>query len=59
LRKQSVADSSTLPPEDREIQCPDAIDNVILQALDEQPFASLRQIVNGILVPGSTVDTVW
>jgi hypothetical protein len=51
LRKQSFADSSTLPPEDREIRGPETIDNAILQALDEQPFASLRQIAKRILVP--------
>jgi hypothetical protein len=38
LRKQSFADSSTFPREDREIQGPDAIDNAILQALDKRPF---------------------
>jgi hypothetical protein len=42
LRKQSFADSSTLPPEDREIQGSHGIDNAILQALGEQLFASLR-----------------
>jgi hypothetical protein len=43
LRKQSFADSLTTPPENREIQGPDVIDNAILQAL-EPLFASLRQI---------------
>jgi hypothetical protein len=55
LRKQSFVDSSALLPEDREIQGPDAIDNSILQALDEQSFASLRQIAKRILVPISIV----
>jgi hypothetical protein len=55
LRKHSFADSSTLSPEDRESQGLDAIDNAILQALDEQPFASLRQITKRILVPISIV----
>jgi hypothetical protein len=55
LCKQGFADSSTLLPEDRETHGPDAIDNAILQALDEQPFASLRQIAMRILVPMSTV----
>jgi hypothetical protein len=55
LRKQNFADSSTLSPEDREIQGPDAIDKAILQALDEHPYASLRQIGKRVLVPISTV----
>jgi hypothetical protein len=59
LRKQSFADSSTLPPEDRETPGPDAINNVILQALDEQGFASLRQIAKRILFRCQLFDTVW
>jgi hypothetical protein len=55
LHKQSFADSSTLPSEYREIQGPATIDNVVLQALDEQPFASLHQIAKRILVPMSTL----
>jgi hypothetical protein len=55
LRKQSVADSSTLPPEDREIQVSDTFHSAILQALDEQPFASLSQTAKRNLVPMSTV----
>jgi hypothetical protein len=55
LRKQSLEDSSTLPREDREIQGPEAIDNAILQMLDEQAFVSLRQIAKRILIPMSTV----
>jgi hypothetical protein len=42
LCKQSFADSSILPAGDREIQGPDAIGIAILQALAEQPFASLH-----------------
>jgi hypothetical protein len=41
LRKLGFADSSTLHPEDREIQGPDAIDGAILLAFHKQPFASL------------------
>jgi hypothetical protein len=55
LHKQSFADSSILPLEDRETQGPDAIDNAILQALDERPFASLRQIAKMALVPMLTI----
>jgi hypothetical protein len=55
LRKQNFADSSKSPSEDCEIPGPNAIDNVILQALDEQPFASLPQITKRILIPISTV----
>jgi hypothetical protein len=54
LRKQSFGDSSTLPPADREIQGPDAIDSVILQVLDQQPFVSVGQIAKRILF-----HTVW
>jgi hypothetical protein len=39
------------PLEEREIQSLDAIDDAILQALDEQPFTSLRQIAKRIFVP--------
>jgi hypothetical protein len=35
LRRQSFADASIVPPEDREIQAPDASDNTIWQALGE------------------------
>jgi hypothetical protein len=55
LRKQSSADSSTLPSEDREVQGSDAIDSAILQPPDEHPFPSLREIVKTILIPMSTV----
>jgi hypothetical protein len=55
VRKLGWADSLTLPLQDREIQDTDAIENVILLALDEQPFVSLRQIAKRVLVPMSTV----
>jgi hypothetical protein len=40
LRKRSFADSSETLPEQPETKKSDSIDNVILQALDQQPFAS-------------------
>jgi hypothetical protein len=41
LGKQSCADSSDAPPEQLEIEVPNAIDDAILQMLDQQPFTSL------------------
>jgi hypothetical protein len=55
LRKQSFANASQLAPEEPDLGAADTIDNVILQALDEQPFASLRQIAKRTLIPMSTV----
>jgi hypothetical protein len=56
LRKQSFANALHLAPEESDLGAVDTIDNVILQALDEQPFASLRQIAKRTLVPMSTVQ---
>jgi hypothetical protein len=55
LRKQSFANASPLAPEKPDLGAADTIDNVILQTLDEQPFASLRQIAKKTLIPMSTV----
>jgi hypothetical protein len=55
LRKQSFANVSHLAPEEPDLGATDPIDSVILQALDEQPFASLRQIAKRTLIPMSTV----
>jgi hypothetical protein len=41
LRKQSFANVSHLAPEEPDLGAADTIDNVILQALDESPFASI------------------
>jgi histone-lysine N-methyltransferase SETMAR len=38
-----------------EIEGADAIDQAILQALDEAPFASLRQLAKRILIPMTTI----
>jgi hypothetical protein len=59
LRMHSFADSSTLRPEDPEIQGPDAINNAILQALDEQPFASFRRIAMRTWFRYQLFDLVW
>jgi hypothetical protein len=42
LGKQSFANASHLAPEEPDLGAADTIDNAILQALDEQPFASFR-----------------
>jgi hypothetical protein len=55
LRKQSFANASHLGPEEPDIGAADTIENAILQALDEQPFVSLRQIAKRTLIPMSTV----
>jgi hypothetical protein len=55
LRKQSFANASHLAPEEPDFGAADTIDNAILQALDEQSFASLRQISKRTLIPMSTV----
>jgi hypothetical protein len=38
-----------------EIEDADSIDQAILQALDETPFASVRQLAKGILIPMTTI----
>jgi hypothetical protein len=55
LRKQSFANASHLAPEEPDFGAADTIDNATLQALDEQPFASLRQIAKRTLISMSTV----
>jgi hypothetical protein len=42
LRERSFLDSSSVAADEPEIEDPDAMDNAIRQALDEQHFASLR-----------------
>jgi hypothetical protein len=55
LRKQSFVNASHLAPEEPDLGAADTIDNAILQALDEQPFVSLRQIAKRTLIPMSAV----
>jgi hypothetical protein len=55
LRKQSFANASHLALEEPDLGAADTINNPILQALDEQPFASLCQIAKRTLIPMSTV----
>jgi hypothetical protein len=55
LRKQSFANTSHLAPEEPDLGAADTIDNTVLQALDEQHFASFRQIAKRTLIPMSTV----
>jgi hypothetical protein len=59
LHKQSFADSSTLPPGDCEIRGPDAIDNAIPQALDEQPLHHFIRLPRGSQFRCQLFDTVW
>jgi hypothetical protein len=64
LRKRSFPHSSESGEEEPEIGSCDPIDRVILQALNEQPFASLRQLAKRILIPVTTiryylVDRMW
>jgi hypothetical protein len=51
LRKRSFAGPSERPSHVPEIEGADSIDQAILQALDEAPFASLRQLAKRILIP--------
>jgi hypothetical protein len=55
LRKQSFANASHLAPEEPDLGAADTIDNAILQALDKQAFASLRQIAKRTVIPMLTV----
>jgi anti-sigma factor ChrR (cupin superfamily) len=55
LRKQSFANASHPAPEEPDLGSANTIDNAILQALREQPFASLRQIAKRKMIPMSTV----
>jgi hypothetical protein len=52
FRKRSFADSS----EELKTKESDPIENAILQTLDKQPFASLRQLIKRILTPMTTVQ---
>jgi hypothetical protein len=55
LRKESFPDSSEVTEEEHEIGSSDPIDRAILQILNEQPFALLRQLSKRILIPVTTV----
>jgi hypothetical protein len=55
LRKQSFPHSSEAAEEEVEIGTVHPIDRVILQMLNEQPFASLRQLAKRILIPATTI----
>jgi hypothetical protein len=55
LRKQNFANASHLASEEPDFGAADTIDNAVLQALDEQPLASLRQIAKRTLIPMPTV----
>jgi hypothetical protein len=55
LRKQSLVNASHLTLEEPDLGAADTMDNAILQAFDEYPFASLRQIAKRTLIPMSTV----
>jgi hypothetical protein len=55
LGKQSFANASHLATEEPDPWAAHTIDNAILQALDEQSFASLRQIAKMTLIPMSIV----
>jgi hypothetical protein len=56
LGKRSFTHPSERPPDESEIEGPDSIDTVISQALDETPFASLRQVSKRILIPMTTLQ---
>jgi hypothetical protein len=55
LRKQSIGNASHLAPEEPVLGAAGTIGNVFLQALDGEPFASLRRITKRTLIPMSTV----
>jgi hypothetical protein len=55
VRKRSFADSPQAHPEELETEESDPINSPILQALDEQPVASLRQLAKKISIPMTTV----
>jgi hypothetical protein len=55
LCKRSFTGPSERPPHGPEIEGSDSIDQAILQALDETPFASLRQLAKRILIPMTTI----
>jgi hypothetical protein len=55
LRKQSFPHSSEVAEEKADIGSSDPIDRIILQALNEQAFTSLRQLAKRILIPATTI----
>jgi hypothetical protein len=55
LRKRSFPQFCESAEEEAEIGSSDLIDHAILQALNEQPFASLRQLAKRILIPRTTI----
>jgi hypothetical protein len=55
LRKRSFAGPSERPHQVPEIEGADSIDEAILQAFNEAPFASLRQLAKRILIPMTTI----
>ena len=55
LRKRSFIHPSERAAEGPEIEASDAIDEAILQALDETRFPSLRQLAKRILIPMTTI----
>jgi hypothetical protein len=55
LRKQCFANASHQVPEERDVGAADTIDNALLQALDEWPFALPRRIAKRTLIPIWTV----
>ena len=55
LRQIKFPPSSNLPEKDENLNVLDKVDQIILDVLDEQPFASLRQIAQIAGIPKSTV----
>jgi hypothetical protein len=55
LQLQSLSHSSEVAEEETEIGSRDPIDRAILQVLNEQPVASLRQLAKRILIPMTTI----
>jgi hypothetical protein len=55
LRRRSFPHSSESAEEEAEIESRDPIERVILQALNEQPFSSLRQLTKRTLIPATTI----
>jgi hypothetical protein len=55
LRKRNFDGRSEPTPLEPEIEGTDSIDEAILQALDETPFASIRQLAKRILIPMTTI----
>jgi hypothetical protein len=55
LRKRSLPRSSEPAEDEAEIGSCDPIHRAILQALNEQPFSSLRQLVKRTLIPATAI----